>query len=205
MYVKRCRAVVRGGCLACWLAVRIHSTHDYAVSLQDGLNEQNQFRPYMIITAPTQPLIAPSETSSLFLPRRPHPPLPRHSPTAYYQNVTGIATFGDKGALDHRRLQSSSPPSSFSPFSPLSTQYHEQTNTPAARNLAASAAAAGSESGAAASSGHDCSAFDPHHCDIELLHLLEDLHMILFLVVIIYFAYSLWLLRRSVHCMHETL
>jgi hypothetical protein len=119
--------------------------------------------------------------------------------------VTGIATFGDKGALDHRRLQSSSPPSSFSPFSPLSTQYHEQTNTPAARNLAASAAAAGSESGAAASSGHDCSAFDPHHCDIELLHLLEDLHMILFLVVIIYFAYSLWLLRRSVHCMHETL
>ena len=126
------------------------------------------------------------------------PPIPRHPPTAYYRNVTGISTFGDKGALDHRRLQSSTPPSSFSPLSPLSLPYHEQTNAPAARNLAASAAAAGSESGAAASSGHDCSAFDPHHCEIELLHLLEDLHMILFLVVIIYFAYSLWLLRRSV-------
>ena len=40
-----------------------------------------------------------------------------------------------------------------------------------------------------------CIGFDPHHCEIELLHLLEDLHMILFLVVILYFSYSLWLLR----------
>lgn len=53
--------------------------------------------------------------------------------------------------------------------------------------------AAGRRLGGGGNAG-TCMVKSPSHCETKLLHLYEDLHITLFAVVLLYFAYAIWLL-----------